>query len=258
MLAKVTRYAKRLPVYLLVLLGSVAGTGAGLADEPRDASLLTDQVSIESTGGEVEFTASVWADNWFAFYVNGELVGEDSVPATEIRSFNSDTFTFRATYPFTIAVITRDYIENDSGLEYIGSFFGLFPVSDSFTFFQQIGDGGFIAQVMESASGKVVAATSRSWRGLVVHRAPLNPACEKSTQPLIDCDFYQAGAPEGWKSADFNDTGWINATEYTAEQIGARFGYNDIDWDPTATLIWTDDIEVDNTILWRHRVSVAQ
>lgn len=209
-------------------------------------------------GSEREFTVSVWADNWFEFYVNGDLVGEDSTPVTEIRSFNSDTFTFRAAYPFTLSVVTRDYIENDSGLEYIGSFFGLFPVSDSFTFFQQIGDGGFIAQVTEKESGRVVATTSRDWRGLVVHRAPLNPECEKSTQPLSDCDFYKAAAPEGWKSSDFDDTGWVNATEYTAEEIGARFGYNDIDWVPSASLIWTDDIKADNTILWRHEVGAPE
>ncbi|MGD1934359.1 MAG: hypothetical protein ACFB0Z_07600, partial [Candidatus Phaeomarinobacter sp.] len=211
------------------------------------AIALTISTSVPAAASEPEsehdFTVSVWADNWFAFYVNGELVGEDSTPVTEIRSFNSDTFTFRAAYPLTVSVVTRDYIENDSGLEYIGSFFGLFPVSESFTVFQQIGDGGFIAQVTEAESGRVIATTSQDWRGLVVHRAPLNPDCEKSTQPLADCDFYTADEPENWKSADFDDTGWGNATEYTADQIGARFGYNDIDWVSSASLIWTEDIE---------------
>jgi len=209
-------------------------------------------------GEERDFTVSVWADNWFAFYVNGELVGEDSVPVTEIRSFNSDTFTFRAAYPFTIAAVSRDYIENDSGLEYIGSFFGLFPVSESFTFFQQIGDGGFIAQITDSATGEIVATTSKDWRGLVVHKAPLNPDCEKSTQPLVDCSFSAAEPPAGWMAADFDDAGWIDATEYTADEVGARFGYNDIDWDEAASLIWAGDLKTDNTILWRHRVTAPE
>ena len=39
------------------------------------------------------FTAQVWADNWFALYVNGELVGEDSVSITTERSFNAETIT---------------------------------------------------------------------------------------------------------------------------------------------------------------------
>ncbi len=226
---------------LFMLCGLGASASVALSTEPGVAE-------------ETEFTVSVWADNWFAFYVNGQLVAEDSVPVTEIRSFNSDTFTFRASYPLTIAVVTRDYIENDSGLEYIGSFFGLFHVGANFTPFQQIGDGGFIAQMNETASGKLVAVTSESWRGLVVHRAPLNPDCEKSSQPLADCESYIASEPDSWRSAGFDDSGWVNATEYTKEQIGARFGYNDIDWDPSARLIWTADIELDNTILWRHVV----
>jgi len=239
--AKLTRQSLVVP---LIMVGLAASASSSLSEEVR----------IRSAGEEIEFTASVWADNWFAFYVNGDLVGEDSTPVTEIRSFNSDTFTFRAAYPLTLSVVTRDYIENDSGLEYIGSFFGLFPVSESFTFFQQIGDGGFIAQVAETESGKVVAATSKDWRGLVVHRAPLNPDCEKSTRPVSDCEFYTAEIPDGWTEANFDDAGWVDATEYTADEIGARFGYNDIDWDSSATLIWTDDIKTDNTILWRHQI----
>ena len=31
---------------------------------------------------KVSFQAEVWADNWFALYVNGKKVGEDSTPIT--------------------------------------------------------------------------------------------------------------------------------------------------------------------------------
>jgi hypothetical protein len=37
----------------------------------------------------ITFQAEVWADNWFALYVNGKKVGEDSVPITTEKSFNS-------------------------------------------------------------------------------------------------------------------------------------------------------------------------
>ncbi len=212
----------------------------------------------DTLGQEVEFTASVWADNWFALYVNGELVGEDSVPFNTIRSFNSDTITFRATYPLNIAMVTRDYIENDSGLEYIGSLFGFMRLWDGFTWFQQMGDGGFIAQIEETASGRLVAVTSGDWRGLVIHKAPLNPDCEKSSKPLEECKYAVAEKPARWQTADFDDSNWVTATEYTREQIGAKFGYNDIDWDPSAKLIWTDDILTDNTILWRYHVPAEE
>ncbi|MEM0929278.1 MAG: PEBP family protein [Pseudomonadota bacterium] len=203
---------------------------------------------------DVQFTASIWADNWFALYVNGELVAEDSVPITTMRSFNSDIVTFRASYPLTIAVQTKDFIENDSGLEYIGSLFGLVPIGSWFTLTQQIGDGGFIAQIKETETDQLVAVTSLDWRGYVVHKAPLNPDCEKSRQPLVDCQSLIVEEPAGWYAAGFDDGAWVQATTYTKQEIGARFGYNDVDWDPSAHLIWTDDIDADNTILWRHQV----
>lgn len=212
----------------------------------------------DASGQEVEFTASVWADNWFALYVNGELVGEDSVPFNTIRSFNSDTITFRASYPLNIAMVTRDYIENDSGLEYIGSLFGLMRLWDGFTWFQQMGDGGFIAQIEETENGRLVAVTSGDWRGLVIHKAPLNPECEKSSKPLEECQSFVAEEPVDWKGEDFDDSTWVTATEYTQEQIGAKFGYNDIDWDTSAKLIWTEDILTDNTILWRYQVPAGE
>jgi len=36
------------------------------------------------------FQAEIWVDNWFALYINGKKVGEDSVPITTERSFNSE------------------------------------------------------------------------------------------------------------------------------------------------------------------------
>ena len=203
----------------------------------------------------IDFTASVWADNWFALYVNGQLVGEDSVPITKMRSFNSDTITFRTTYPLTIALVSKDCIENDSGLEYIGSFFGLVKLGGWFTFTQQIGDGGLIAQIAETESGKIVAATSDQWRGLVIHKAPLNSDSEKSRHPMEDCKSQISKEPVDWQTAGFDDSAWVTATEYTKEQIGARFGYNDVAWDASAKLIWTDDIKANNVILWRYQVT---
>lgn len=243
-------------VAVIAILSPGYNVVAQESNGPEEADSSSENIGPVGTSPpeEIEFTASVWADNWFSLYVNGRLVGQDSVPLTSIRSFNSDTITFRATYPLTIAVVTKDYIENDSGLEYIGSLFGLVRLGDNFTFFQQMGDGGFIAQIAETKSGKIVAATSADWRGLIIHKAPLNPECEKSSQPLEDCKSAIAEEPVGWQSKDFDDSNWAKATLYTPEQIGAKFGYNDINWDPSAKLIWTEDLKTDNTILWRFQV----
>ena len=204
------------------------------------STLDTESTStIATTGQSSTFTAEVWADNWFSLYVNGELVGEDSVPITTERSFNAETITFTATYPLTIAMITKDYKETDSGLEYIGEAN------------QQMGDGGFVAQFTDTATGDIIATTNRSWRGLVIQTAPLNSECEKSDDPNTECLFENLEEPSGWTSAGFDDSTWLTATVYTADEVGVKDGYNEINWDPAAELIWGSNLNTNNTILWR-------
>ncbi len=136
--------------------------------------------------------AEVWADNWFALYVNGELVGEVSVPITTERSFNAETFSFEATYPL-----------------------------------------------------------SADWLSLVVHRAPLNTDCERDADPDATCQFESIESPEGWTTADFDDSTWTSASVWSEAEVSPKDGYDQITWDSSATLIWGTDLEVDNTVLLR-------
>jgi hypothetical protein len=209
------------------------------------SSTTADTATTDSSppGAPVAFEAQVWADNWFSLYVNGELVGEDSVPITTERSFNAETITFSATYPLTVAMVAKDFKETDSGLEYIG------------TDRQQMGDGGLIAQITDTRTGEVVARTNGTWRGLVIHAAPTNTECESSADPDVDCQFVIVDEPAGWIDAEFDDSAWLAATEYTAEEVGAKDGYNEVAWAPEAKLIWSSDLKVDNTILWRVTVT---
>lgn len=192
---------------------------------------------------QVEFVAEVWADNWFALYVNGKLVGQDSVPITTERSFNAETIKFTAAYPLTIAIVAKDFTQDASGLEYIG------------TSRQQIGDGGIIAQVKEAKSGKLVAATSDKWKSLVTNSAPLNPSCVTSTKPNIDCQSSTMNFPAHWNLAGFNDAKWVNAKQYSPEEVGVKEGYLDIQWNPVAKLVWSSDLKLDNTVLLRAKVA---
>ena len=214
--------------------------------EGDDASSETTEAgSDDTTDGEVTssdmvtFTAEVWADNWFALYANGELVGEDSIPITTERSFNAETISFETAYPLTIAIHAKDFIETDSGLEYIGENN------------QQMGDGGIIAQITDESTGEVVAVTGSAWSALVVHRAPLNTDCEDAIDPDATCEFEITEIPAEWSSADFDDSGWVAATEWSEADVGPKDGYYEIDWDSSARLIWGTDLEVDNTILLR-------
>jgi len=187
----------------------------------------------------IAFQAEVWADNWFSLYINGKKVGEDSVPITTEKSFNSEKIKFSATYPLTIGVIAKDFTENSSGLEYIGKQN------------QQIGDAGIIFQIREVSSGKVVAYSGRDWKVFTVNKAPLNPECVSSANPTYDCKYSNATIPTTWASATYNDSSWKNATEFSKETVGVKEGYFDYAWAPGAALVWSADLKLDNTILLR-------
>ena len=215
---------------------------------PSTSTLASSETALDSPTTAVKsaqstFTAEVWADNWFSLYINGKLVGQDSVPITTEKSFNSERITFTASYPFTIAMVAKDFKQNDTGLEYIG------------TDRQQMGDGGIVAQFTDTSTGRVVATTSSAWRGLVIHQAPLNKSCEKSSKSDVDCTSRIAPEPSGWTQTTFNDSSWPTANTYSKEQVGVKDGYNNISWSSDAQIIWTSDLEIDNTILWRYTVA---
>lgn len=191
------------------------------------------------------FQAEIWVDNWFALYINGKKVGEDSVPITTERSFNSEKIKFTATYPFTVGLMVRDFTENSSGLEYIGK-----PN-------QQIGDGGAIAQIRDLSTNKIIAATNTSWKTLVINKAPLNPECVSSANPIVDCKYQNINTPSSWSTNSFKDTAWKSATSYTKEEVGVKDGYLDISWSNTAGLIWSSDLKLDNTVLIRKTISAS-
>ena len=202
----------------------------------------TGETDGASTGESSSFQIEVWADNWSAVYVNGELIGEDPVPITTERSFNAETFAFDAAYPFTVAIEAKDFKETDSGIEYIGERN------------QQMGDGGIIVQITDIATGEVVASTDSSWTALVIHRAPLNTDCVGDADPDATCEFESTTAPDGWVDADFDDSSWSSATVWSESDVSPKDGYDEISWDSAAELIWGSDLEVDDTVLLRTTV----
>ena len=224
---------------------AVSVTFAVSAATPGSATNTTRKVNASAkskAAATSTFKAEVWADNWFAMSVNGTKVGEDSVPITTERSFNAETFTFKATYPLTIAIEAKDFKETDSGIEYIGQ--GR----------QQMGDGGLIAQITDTSTGKVVAVTNENWKTLVIHRAPLNTSCEKDPDPDTTCQFESVDAPAKWTAAAFDDRAWTKATVWSASEVKPKDGYNKVSWNRSAKLVWGTDLKVDNTVLLRVKV----
>lgn len=211
---------------------------------PDSASTTASETSIGE--GDLKIKAEVWADNWFAFYSGDQLIKEDSVSITTERSFNSETFTFNASYPLVLNFIAKDFKENDSGLEYIG------------THRQQMGDGGLIAQFTNADTGQLIAVTDSAWTCTVIHEAPLDKSCENESNPVAgegSCGFTSLEEPTGWKDASFDSSTWSNASIYTASQVSPKEGYDDISWDPSAQFIWGPDLETNNTVLCRLTVN---
>lgn len=186
-------------------------------------------------------SADVWADNWFSLNVNGEQVAEDSVSITTERSFNAESFTFTAERPFVLGLVAKDFKENDTGLEYIG------------TDRQQMGDGGVIMQIKD-ASGEVVAVTDDGWNCLVIHSAPIEKSCETEANPVAGegaCGFEITEEPDDWDTAEFDAADWPSATVHSEAAVDPKDGYDEISWDSSAQLIWGPDLETDNTLLCR-------
>ena len=203
--------------------------------------------AIATSAEQKQYNIDVWADNWFAAYIDGKPLLEDSVSIKTERSFNAESHQFSASSSFVLAFIIKDFKQDDTGLEYIGSNR------------QQMGDGGFITQITDLKSGSVVGVSDSSMRCKVIHKAPLDSKCSSSSNPIAgqgECQFISEAEPASWIMPTFVDSSWVSATEYTAAQVRPKDGYDRIKWDSNAKLIWTDDLEKDNTLLCRLVVDV--
>lgn len=227
------------PGHWVLLAALAVAQTIGCSSPPSAATTPSPSPSSATT----RFKGDVWADNWFAFYLGESKVAEDSVPITTERSFNAETFFFDGRYPLELNFVVRDYIQNDTGLEYIG------------TPNQQMGDGGFIMQITDVATGRVVAASSQAVKCLVIHKAPLNPGCEKDPNPSASCQSLVVSEPPGWKAPGFDTSTWASASVYTPAQVGVKEGYLAVAWDPSARLIWTSDLKADNTLVCKLTVA---
>jgi hypothetical protein len=163
--------------------------------------------------------ATIYADNSFQLYLNGELVAVDSIRFIPHNVIEVDVL---PAYPLTIAVLAEDNADPKTGMEYANT---------------NIGDGGL---VLKFGDGTV---TDKSWRTLVVSRGPVdgdtrNPRVENT--PL----------PDGWQRPGFDDSGWAAATEYTEEEIGPKQPYFAHDF-KGAKFIWSSNVKLDNRVLFR-------
>jgi hypothetical protein len=169
--------------------------------------------------------ANVYADNWFQMYINGELVAVDSIKFIPHNVVSVDLL---PTYPMTIAVMAKDNADPKTGMEYANT---------------NIGDAGFI---LKFSDGTV---THAGWKAKSFSHGPVN---RDTKNPRVE----NTPIPDNWYATDFNDSDWSNATEYTEDEVGPKQPYYDSDF-KGAKFIWTRDIALDNTVIFRHHVATS-
>ena len=207
------------------------------------ANAATQSASNQLPAGQRMIKAQIWVDNWFALYAGDKLIKEDSVPYDTERSFNTESFNFSATLPAQLSVVMKDFKEDDTGLEYIGSSH------------QQAGDGGFIAQFIDGATGKTLAVSDDSWRCTVIHKAPINlKECEDSSAPQQVCKSKIDAEPSNWRSSGYDYKSWPQATIHSAWEVQPHGDFSWFDWKMSAKFIWSSDLVRDNTVLCRFTI----
>jgi hypothetical protein len=166
---------------------------------------------------------SVYADNWFILYINGKLRVVDSIDYMPHNVMNVDIL---PEYPMTIAVMARDNADPKTGLEYG----------------DHIGDGGFI---LKFSDGTV---TNAKWKAKNFFKGPLDRDTKNPTVQHIP-------VPENWFAVDFDDSKWAQATEFTEERVGPKEHFYKYEESfKGAKFIWSDDLDLDNTVIFRTKV----
>jgi len=164
---------------------------------------------------------NVYADNWFVLYINGKLTAVDSI---DFMPHNVVSVDMLPEYPMTIAVMAKDNANPKTGLEYG----------------DHIGDGGFI---LKFADGTVSDA---KWKAKNFFKGPLNSDVKN---PKVE----HTPIPTNWFAVDFDDHAWSNAVEYTEQRVNPKEPFYQADF-KGAKFIWTDNLDLDNTIIFRTRV----
>ncbi len=167
--------------------------------------------------------ANVYADNWFTLYINSEHVAVDSI---KFMPHNVISVDMLPAYPMTIAVMAKDNADSETGMEYANT---------------NIGDAGFI---LKFGDGTV---TNAKWKAKAFSHGPID---RDTKNPKVR----NLPIPEDWYKIDFDDKSWGFAKEYTQQQVGPKEPFFEHDFSG-ASFIWTDDIELDNTVIFRHFVA---
>ncbi|MCP4189314.1 MAG: hypothetical protein GY768_01660 [Planctomycetaceae bacterium] len=168
---------------------------------------------------EDTINANVYADNSFKLYINGEFVALDSIAFVPHNVVSVDIL---PAYPMTIAVMGIDNADPKTGMEYANT---------------NIGDGGFILKLGDGT------VTNSTWKAKKFSWGPVDG---DTKNPRVE----SIPIPKDWYTVDFDDSKWPGAKEFTEEEIGPKSPFFEHDF-KGAKFIWTDDVKLDNVVLFR-------
>jgi len=182
-----------------------------------------DKPGMAKPATEDTIKLNVYADNWFILYVNGKLRVVDPI---DYMPHNVVSVDILPEYPMTIAILARDNADPKTGLEYG----------------DHIGDAGLI---LKFADGTV---TDAKWKAKNFFKGPLNGDVRN---PKVE----HTALPADWFAADFDDSKWAQATEYAEQRVNPKESFLKARENfAGAKFIWTDNLDLDNTVVFRTRV----
>lgn len=236
------------------------------------------QLSIAATQAqEVEtITGTIYCDNNFTFYVNGEFIAQDPLPTIPHGAVNV-SFEVVQGKDITFAIAAKDWANLSTGLEYDN---------------RCIGDGGLRAMFSNGVvtNSEWVCYTHNfgpvNWKdcfaGQTVRNQSLQfiPECKADfVPPLEGCYTRVRDPPTGWIQPKFDDSRWENATEFDVSFAGYGLpppgctepgAYvstmldpngdviicpQNLDWGESS-FIWRPELNLDNHILCRYTLKL--
>lgn len=220
-----------------------------------------DAVPVYNAGGNEEFIAYIFADNYFELYVNGKLLAVDPVPFTP---FNSNVIRFKASRPLTLAVKMVDWEEN----------LGVGSEKNRGSNYHP-GDGGLVAHI-KSLNGQTIAITDASWQAQTFYTAPLSSrdclVIDAAVRDSSACSVVAVDdgrtlsaahwmIPENWAAPSYDASAWPGAHTFTNNTVGvdnkkAYTNFADIfdDKNADAQFIWSSNLILDNVVLLRKTI----
>lgn len=146
--------------------------------------------------------ATIYADNYFEFYVNDALIKKDPLDFTPHNAV-SFAFSVNKGEKRVYAIKASDFA-SESGYEYTK------------TSSPQLGDGA-LRIVMSDCT-----VSNKNWKCFTTSFGPTDESnsagCDSSHLNL--CKINKVEEPTGWRTLNFDDSSWKQATEYSESDAG--------------------------------------